>query len=358
MNKNQKFVVSHLDKQSGPFDEKELRGKWEKGELLPIDYVYHEEKHDWVLIAELFPWASTKREAPKAETAPPPVTETVKRKSPPKVEFALPKVEPINSPTEKAEPIKMNEPAVDLVKPTPVQPAPVQAMPTQPKMEPKTEITNVTAMPAADLMPAAPIPTAAPVISIGTKVQLSNGVGELDLASLQPGFVELCLQDSSTNLTLHEPFHIHVKPAEPVELKWNLVQTQTVGENLSLIVRALDDKGQVCIGHNDHYVLQIRGSVSTDMNIHMKDGQATLNFNHVKAEKWTFSVYNPHQRQLRLPESQTLDWMPGPATRLILDGPREYTAGSPLKVRVKAVDNFGNLANTFQGTVVLEVKAS
>lgn len=352
MNKNQKFVVSHLDKQSGPFDEKELRGKWEKGELLPIDYVYHEEKHDWVLIAELFPWASTKREAPKSEPTPPPVTETAKRKTTPKVEFALPKVEPILSqPEKKAEPVREFGPAVDLVQPEPT------------KVEkPMMEVTSVTTVTGADLVPA-PAPTPAPaaltpVLSIGTKVQLSNGVGELDLNSLQPGFVELCLQGSSTSLTLNEPFHIHVKPAEPVELKWNLVQTQTVGENLSLVVRALDDKGQVCIGHNDHYVLQIRGSMSQDMNIQMKDGQATLNFNHVKAEKWTFSVYNPHQRQLRLPEAHTLEWAPGVATRLILDGPREYTAGAPLKVRVKAVDNFGNLANTFQGTVVLEVKAS
>jgi hypothetical protein len=70
------------------------------------------------------------------------------------------------------------------------------------------------------------------------------------------------------------------------------------------------------------------------------------------------SFHYSGSRQLKMPEAKSLEWQPGPATRLILDGPPEYVAGHPLKVHVKAIDQYGNVAKTFQGTVILEVKAS
>src|ERR1035437_3397147 len=73
---NPKFIISHLDVQLGPFDEAELKARWVKGELLPIDYVYDDGKQDWLLLSERFKWATS-----KAETAtPPPLREiTVKK---------------------------------------------------------------------------------------------------------------------------------------------------------------------------------------------------------------------------------------------------------------------------------------
>jgi hypothetical protein len=58
-----------------------------------------------------------------------------------------------------------------------------------------------------------------------------------------------------------------------------------------------------------------------------------------------------------LPNAFKVDWQPGPAVRLVLDGSPELVAGSSTKVQVKAVDQYGNLANTFTGTLNLEVKA-
>jgi len=87
-------------------------------------------------------------------------------------------------------------------------------------------------------------------------------------------------------------------------------------------------------------------------------GLATVKLANTKAESWKLTVHYHGTRALRLPEAKTLEWQPGPAARLILDGPPELVAGNPLKVQVKAVDQYGNLARTFQGTVILEVKAS
>src|ERR1700742_2195119 len=86
-----KFIISHLDVQLGPFDEAELKSKWVKGEIFPIDYVYDESKSDWVLLSERFPWATA-----KAETAtPPPLREvTVKKARPQEIAAAAPSSAP------------------------------------------------------------------------------------------------------------------------------------------------------------------------------------------------------------------------------------------------------------------------
>ncbi len=74
-----KFVVSHLDVQQGPFEESELKAKWVKGELLPIDYVYDDAKQDWLLVSERFAWATNKPEA----SSPPPLKDSLPRKARP-----------------------------------------------------------------------------------------------------------------------------------------------------------------------------------------------------------------------------------------------------------------------------------
>jgi hypothetical protein len=102
----------------------------------------------------------------------------------------------------------------------------------------------------------------------------------------------------------------------------------------------------------------VNGADGKEFPVAMKDGQALIKIHHTKAESWRLSFHYSGSRVLKMPEDRTLEWQPGPATKLILDGPGEYVAGHPLKVHVKAVDNWGNLAKTFQGTVILEVKAS
>ncbi|NJL24267.1 MAG: DUF4339 domain-containing protein [Calothrix sp. SM1_5_4] len=289
-------MVSHLDEQIGPFDEAELKAKWTKGEILPIDYVYDETKQDWILIAEKFSWATNKRE----ESLMPP---------------------PLRS---------------DTVVTRRVPPA----------------LSRVTETPAV----APPVTPAKPVA--GTKVKLVEGVGEIELSPLNPGKVELLVDPSATMLKLTEPLRIDVKPAEPVEIVWTVANQLAVGQDLEVSLRALDENGNVCLHYTDEFTLQVRGNTPRDMKLITNDGAASVRLNHTKAESWTVSLVYSGKKSLKLPETKTVEWQPGPAVRLILDGPQEYTAGIPLKVQVKAVDSFGNLARTFQGTVVLEVKAS
>jgi hypothetical protein len=277
MNNKMKFVVSHLDRQSGPFDEQELRAQWAKGELLPIDYVYDEVKQDWILLSERFPWAGSEH---TAETA----------------EAQLPLPPPLRVPKESSA-----EKAKAII--------------------------------------------------------LKDGSGELEIDVLKPGELELVI-DSRSPLKMEAPFKVTVKPAHPRELVWEVKEPQAVGQDCEVLVRAVNEMGQPCLGHDETYILHIRGPLVQDVDLPMKDGQAFVKFNHTRAETWSLSLHSPHSHPLSLPEIRQVEWRPGPAVRLILDGPREYVAGKPMKVQVRALDAYGNLATTFQGTINLEVKAS
>jgi len=363
-----KFIISHLDEQSGPYDEAELKGKWVKGEILPIDYVYDEAKSDWVLLAERFPWASSKAET---ETPPPLKEITMVRKPVPSVEakpmsessynkqtqltqihmqselqtqtqIPIPPLAPVSAPAPAPTPIIIAAPA-----PAPKLPEVKAEAPKAPAPEATTKVTAAT-----------PAPTPAAAVQ-PAKVKLTDGQGEVYLSPLQPGNVQLVLQDQSAgNLKLETPLKIHVKPAEPVAIEWSLVQTQTVGQDLEVHIQALDGSGKPCKHYDDKFTIRVNGGDNKQIPVDMRDGQALIKIQHTKAETWRMTFHYNGTRVLKMPEDRQLEWQPGPATKLILDGPQEYVAGHPLKVHVRAVDNFGNLAKTFQGTVVLEVKAS
>ncbi len=295
-----KFVVSHLEQQLGPFDEAELKAKWSKGELLPIDYVYDEAKQDWILLAERFDWAAGRPEG----GTPPPLKPSAAKKRPPEPPTREPTAAPI-------------------------------------------EISGQSLMKEWKK----------PVGGHGAKVKLVDGVGEIDLSPVQPGQVELVLQDSSsTMLKLQEPLRIQVKAAEPVEVVWTLATQANVGNDTEISLKALDATGSVCTHYEDTFIIRVNGA--QDMHVNLREGRGVAKFNHTKAEAWKVTLHYTGVRQLRLPEGRTFEWLPGPAVKLILDGPQNLVAGSPLKVHVKAVDAYGNLAKTFQGTVILEVKAS
>lgn len=267
----------------GPFDESELKAKWAKGELLPIDYVYDDKKQDWVLLSERFLWA---QEHPNESGAPPPLNEIASRK-------------------------------------------PTTAAPTVP-------------------LAAKPNPQ--------KEVQLVDGKGELELQNLLPGQIELALQKGE--LQLENSLKIQIRSAEPQTIEWTLVQEQTVGETVEMQIRALDVTGRICSQYDDSFHIRINGGDANQISVPLKNGQALVRIQHTKAEIWNLTFHYQGNRVLRLPDTRTVEWKPGPAVKLILDGPQEYTAGHPLKVAVRAVDRFGNLAKTFHGTVVLEVKAS
>jgi hypothetical protein len=339
-----KFVVSHMDQQMGPFDEQELKSKWAKGEILPIDYIYDESQQDWVMLAEKFGWAK----AEEVEPPPPVRTDSVVTRKMPLSLSTVTTVATPPAPAAAANPAASNT-------------APMQRLHTAAKPE-QIKFENRPIAEEIKLETVIPAPAQAAKRPTGTqpaKVKLVDGMGEIDLSPLNPGKVELLLQDSNAMLKMQEPHRIQIKPAEPVEIVWSVANQQVCGNELEVSLKALDDNGNLCLHYTDSFVIQIRGGASPrDITVTTTDGQTTFKLANTKAETWTITLAYSGTKNIKLPEMRSLEWHPGPASRLVLDGPHEYMAGIPLKVQVKAVDAFGNVAKNFQGTVTLEVKAS
>ncbi len=317
-------MVSHLEEQIGPFDEQELKMKWAAGEILPIDYVYDDEKEDWVLLVEKFPWAAGQSDpAPRAKTeggGPPPVREdTILRR--PSRELVT-KLAAAKSTQATSEPVRTESLRIEPIR------------------------TELKEPPAAKIGPA--------------KVKLINGVGEIDINPPGPGQMELVVQDStsSTLIKTPEPVKVHVKALKPAKIEWTVPTQQTVGQDLKIEIRAVDERGNLCNHFNGSVAVQVRGSMPKEVTANIENGQAQVVFNHTKAENWELNLHCHEPHDFQTPSPCKLEWLPGPAARLILDAPKEYLAGNPMKVQVKAVDAYGNIARTFHGTVVLEVKAS
>ncbi len=409
-----KFVVSHLDQQMGPFDEQELKMKWAAGEILPIDYVFDDAKQDWILLAERFPWAAKPLVKETTGGGPPPVKEghIMKRMPPPPrangaangVAAAAPSPGPAPTPAGTtvvsakevthhamniSEGLKLSEPLkIEPIKTTVFEPiktteilklANTRYDEEKPDLVPPTTQVTEVSLPSTPIhhnMPIVQTPVAAPIaqatpsitqapihsavtatVPTGAKVNMVNGVGELELPPVKPGEVNLLVQGGAT-LRQTEPLKINVKASEPVVVEWTVPAQQTVGQDVEVLIRAMDNRGMVCAHYNDEYLLTIRGPVSQDIPVKIVEGKALVMLNHIKAESWNLTLQYNGARALRMPEGRQLEWLPGAAARLVLDGNHEFLAGDPMKVQLRAVDAYGNTARTFQGQVVLEVKAS
>ena len=212
-----KFIISHLDEQLGPFVEAELKNKWASGAILPIDYVYDESKQDWVLIHERFAWATANPDG----MAPPPLREgTSTKKRPP---------DP---------PANYNMEMARLETLPPHTQIPVSTLATQ----------------------AQPLAKAIPIKVDGTSIKLTDGIGETQINSLQPGQVELVLQDSATGqLKLQSPVKINVRSAEPHAVEWSLPYQLVVGQEVEILIQAFDGSRMLCAHYDDTFIVRING---------------------------------------------------------------------------------------------------
>lgn len=343
-----KFVVSHLDQQLGPFDEATLKAKWAEGEFLPIDYVFDEAKQDWVLLAERFEWAKK-----PAQVIPPPIkaADAPKKKTPPPAPKEAVSVA-ATSPSFHLQPITVSGISVPTLNvPVPVEVEPVIELSSSGNSSRQipshsTKLTNIEHNPLAKQADPNSAPASAP-----NSLKMVNGVAEVDLSTIAPGQFEIKLKNAGQEIKLD----LQVRSAEPAKIEWTVKPMQpVVGTDCEVTCRALDKNGHFCSDYKGPFALK---AGDREINFDMVKGTATVKFQQTKAEAVEVKLIDHSGLELKLPNPFKVDWQPGPAVKLVLDGSPELVAGSPQKVQVRAVDQYGNLANTFQGTLNLEVKA-
>ena len=304
-----KFIVSHEDQQLGPFTEVELRQKWTSGAILGVDYVYDEAKADWIMIAERFRWA--------ADGA---LTDTIRV---------------------SVMPAAMTEEiTVELSVPPPV---PVKATPPAPPVAP------VVVEDELDLNFSFGEKTAA--VPAAQAIQMTDGYGEISLDAMDAGSIELKLRNSDMPTAR---IRLDLLPSDPTTVRWTLPTVAEVGRQITLSLEVTDDRGLVCRTFQGEFTVVTAGKRHLVKTI---DGAGRLEFTQEKAEVVSVHLESDPSLTLTLPAMQKLEWTPGPAVKLVVDGPTEHQSGIPLKVRVKALDQYGNVARSYQGMVSLDVKA-
>lgn len=348
-------MVSHLDQQIGPFDEATLKAKWLSGEILPIDYVFDEPKQDWVLITDRFEWTKKPSQAAAAPIKPAAPIASANSSAPPPINVKKePKKAPPPAPPE-AIALAATSPSINLssFSITDIT-VPSLNVPVPKEVEPVVEIELETKTSIPKPAPVSAPVVATPVVSQDTasKLMMVDGIAEVDLSTLVPGKVELVMNNAGQEIKLN----LQVRSAEPAKIEWTILNmTPTVGQDLEVLCRAHDKNGHLCSEFSGPFSLKAN---DRDYKFEISKGSATVKFQQTKAERCILTLHNHGSKALEMPMAVNVEWQPGPAVGLILDGTPELVAGSTQKVQVKAVDKYGNLAKSFQGTLNLENKAS
>ena len=300
-----KFIVSHEDQQLGPFDEAELREKWTSGAILAVDYVYDEAKQDWIMVAERFRWAANGT-----------LTDTVRM--------------PVR-------PTSVTEEMTVELEITPEQ------LPPPPPASPSLHATPPVLIIPPVIATAAGVPPRA--------IRLTDGYGEISLDALNAGSFELSMRGEDLPTT---KIRLDLLNSEPTAVLWSLPATVEVDHPLRVDLRVVDAQGRTCVRFERALTVVLAGKRHSVQTI---DGTGRLEITQQVAETVSVHLEIDPALTLEMPAKQTVEWLAGPAVKLVVDGPTEPEAGIPLKVRVKALDRFGNVARSYQGVVNLEVKA-
>lgn len=327
----QRYSVSHNGQEVGPFTKDEILQKLKIDELFPTDYVYVEAKADWIALIEFAPDAFSV-ETPKVV---PPVKKSndavLDASTLPEISLRAPEPEPVV----KVEKTPKIIPPVPKKVETKVEPK-VEAVKTStPKIATQKE-ENKKSESKTDL------------------VTLEGGVGTIELLQYTAGEVQLEIKSDKLKSDGTEKFVVSAAPA--TTLKLNGPEQLTAGESCCLEIEATDKWGNCDT--------QFSGKVSVSLSegaevkggeVTFKQGRGVFEFVSKKAEKITATLGK--SGSLDTSATWAVLYQAGPAVKLVVESPTEVVAGQPIKVQVRAVDQFGNLATTCNESVKLAVNA-
>lgn len=384
-----RFSVSHKGQELGPFTKEELLQKIKHNELSALDYVYLDEKNDWVPLVEFLPGAGSTPGVP----IPPPIHLDESKKSagdgiarrglgpmmgkPPQTTSkpTIPVTKELAVKQEPGPSIKAtNTETIDL-EVTNVAKLPVREKARETVRDVtreshrdsirdnvrETTLVDSKATTSTESKSAVSSETRS-TVSTETKtgqIQLKDGVGAIELLQYTAGLVRLTLRDESRsgiNAGKTEELLIKAAPASRLVLKGPASETQA-GQSTTVTVEAHDKWGNKDTHFSGVCSITVTGAAepSGSHELKLSGGQGTYTFLSKKAETVTVKLNDSNKLGLDLSATCNVNYVAGPAARLELIMPEETVAGQAVRVQVKAVDQYGNLATTCNDNVKLEV---
>ncbi len=359
----EKYVVSHNGFEEAPLKASDILAKLAKKEFAPVDYVFVEEKKDWIMLADFQayldlhePKSTLIPDTPPAISPYPVLSEEKKEKLlkqiPQSKEIA--KVQSSAPPVIAVAPSKNK--AIDEVT------APQIRLPVTPTVAPVLNMPAPTPAPAATL--AAPIaPTvAAPVAAspialpppaaqdaspsqekISAPLKLTQGEASYSLSAEKAGQFSVKLK--STSLDAGSALEVKVKSGKPEKVTWEGPTRKTVGQHAVFQIFAKDQFDNLVKSYSGEMSLKWQGDVHAPAKVRFISGVGEVQVTTTKAQKVGFEILSSSDfPNVKLPSPALVQFEAGPAEKLVLEGPSEVMAGEPVQVKVRAVDKYGNLA--------------
>lgn len=314
------YIISHLGQEMGPYTETELKALWEKRQILPVDYLFDEEKQDWFVVGDVFEWAQqlTSTSIPIQKTTPAPITSD---EMPPD----LTKVERTKTGVFKVE--KTNTKMI----------AKVEAKEDPPPSE------TIFRRPQ----------------NMSYKTEFNSGEAKVDLSDLskQPGSFILRELPGSP-IRFKETFQIEIHPAVATQLNLQAPPTVQAGQTVNVKVEALDEHGHFCPTVDGQIELTIRFENELKKEkVQVLKGLGHYGFYHTRAEKVGFEISISIENLATTPAVYT-QIQPGQATHMSVIGKNQFVAGQPIQLQLQAVDQFGNFVQNFSARVEIEADKS
>lgn len=333
----QRFSVSHNGQEVGPYTKDEIIQKLKVDELFPTDYVYVEAQADWIALIEFAPdaFAVEASKADKTNTSAKQSTDVVvDAKTLPEISLKAPESVAVAK-EEKA--------------PKVIPPVPNKVTAAGTKVEPKAEAPAIQAQKTE----AQKGDSKKSEVKLD-QVTLDGGVGTIELLQYTAGEVQLELKSEKLKSDGAEKFVVSAAPAASLKLAGP--EQLTAGDSCRIEFEAVDKWGNCDTNFSGKVSVSLsEGAEVKGGEVNLKQGRGYFEFVSKKAEKIAASMGK--FGNLDTSAIWSVVYQAGPAVRLIVESPTEVVAGQPVKVQVRAVDEFGNLATTCNESVKLAVNA-
>lgn len=393
------FTVSHDEQNFGPFSRDEIGEKVRTGKFSLVDFVYDEDRADWITLLEFMPEMESTQPGVKAFDAPWEEKTAVQSRvtlsagsapievqSETKTGFKLGLTSETNVPsaTEVAPAVKSTvldelkvgskgdakqeikgdskadgkiDAKIDMKADTKVdtkidtkievKPDTKTDLKTETKSEPKIE---------AKAEPKFETKGEAKAAASVEKLELQNGVGQFELMQTTAGQMQLRVKlPFGKTLDLPQPLPIVVKPGKAERLSMKGEKECVAGQSFSVTFEAFDKYGNFASDYKGSIGISLSGSAEGAGSVKFENGKAQYSFTNKVAEKVIVKMKGG-EAGLDVASSIEVLYKAAPAARLEVVAPTEVVAGQPVSVTVKAFDAFGNLATDLGGLVSLEVE--
>lgn len=411
-----KYFVSHNDQRIGPLTREEISAKLDKTELFPTDYVYVEDLKDWVMLADFFGHSTTENfssvnENPPALSHPPTLQQNSATIDQQLIQESSPEISALNShpPSLEKEDSKGNEEPPSLIRdtrplfdinseeksqsladkssdgfvsfklesantPTLTKDTVRASSQEQAPTVNKTEESNVVEEPTPLNPPTLPTtnartqtstqnhttqePTNVMLHTGGEKKNLhfSDGVASLRLKSEVAEPIQFKLKAERFSSEAVSEIKLTPGPVKRLQFQGATRISAKAGEKFSIQVTACDAFGNHCSNFNGKGKLVCEPGKSDWPTLSFSSGTAQAELSHTTAGLLKVDAQLEDDPQIKSESPLQVQIIAAPAVRLIIEPQSDQVAvGDSIELRLKAVDQFGNVDTQFSGPLDLQI---